>query len=266
MNRRFAAFYSGVVLAAAGSTPSWGAEPPAESAVRWTLKGSRIIACCCASPCSCRINKPPMHCHGCDYTTAVRIERGSIGKTRMDGVTYAFVGRAFSQDPETNWVYVYVSDTASDEQVRALTGVLQAGTKALGKRAPYIAGKFVGMRKAPLTYTVSAGGREHVARIPSILELTTRAIVLPGRKQPVISTGIFDDYGDRFVHAEAIAHTYRDPKVGREWDLTGRQANQADFLLTSERVAKGGIGWGCWSAHATLGTKDKYQEELVGHK
>jgi hypothetical protein len=249
----------------AGAAPATG-KALSEAAPRWELTGSRIIACCCGSPCPCRINQPPMSCHGCDFTTAVKIDRGYLGKTRMDGVAFTIVGRGFGQEKAANWVYVYVSDKARPEQVQALGAMLEAGGKSLGSKAEYIAGKFLGMRQVPMTYTIFADRREYNVSIPGILELKTRSIILPGRTKPVTSEGIFDDYGDRFVHAECLAHTYNDPQIRREWDLTGRQSNQADFTLTSDRVAKGDIGWACWSAHAELGSRAKYQEQLVGEE
>jgi hypothetical protein len=256
----------GTLVAGGGAARAdfFGSKPAVSSRVE--LKGSRIIACCCAAPCPCRINKPPMHCHGCDYTTAVRIDRGYLGKIRMDGVAFVITGRAFSEKPADNWAYVYVSDRATAAQVKALQGMMEEGGKALGDREKYIAGTFLGMRQVPMTYSITDGGRGHNATIPGVLELKTRSVILPGRTQPARSTGILDDYGDGFIHADCQAHTYRDARIDRDWDLTGRQANQAGFTMTSQRLAKGDIGWGCWSAHADLGTKDKYQEQLVGHE
>lgn len=258
----------GMLLTGAGQMMSSGAraEKPSEAgAPAWELKGSRIIACCCVAPCPCRINKPPTNCHGCDASTVVRIESGQIGGTRLDGLSFAIVGRSFSEDPKLNWSTVYVSDRANEEQLRALTGLLEAGVKALGGRARHLAGSALGIRQAPITYEITADGRGHNARIPGILDLKTRSIILPGRTNPAVSSGIFDDYGDQFVHADCLAHRYHDSRIRRGWDLTARQANQADFTLNPERLAAGGIGWGCWSAHADFGSTERYQEQLIGH-
>lgn len=234
------------------------------AAPAWELKGSRIIACCCTAPCPCRINKPPTFCHGCDATTAVRIDRGHLGRVRMDGVAYAVVQRSFAADVAGNWLTVYISDTASPAQVQALRAMFDESLKPLGKKLPYLVGKVLAIQSVPMTYHVSADRREHHATIPGILEVKTRAIILPGHRKPVVSTGIFDEFGDQFIHAEPLVHTYRDPTVGREWDLAGRQANQADFALNPKRVARGGIGWGCWSAHADFGSREKYPEQIIG--
>ena len=198
--------------------------------------GSRIIGCCCPSPCPCRLNKKPFHCHGCDHTDAVHIDKGHIGGVKMDGFSYVFVGRGFGDDKDKNWVYVYVTDKATEEQMKAFGGFLQGAVKAMGTKAPYLAGKFVGMRNVPITYTVSANRDEYGVVIPGILELKTRAIVNPGHKEPVVSTGIMDAFGDRFVHAECLSHKYKDASINYEWELTGRQSNFADFKL-AERTS-----------------------------
>lgn len=260
----------GLVLAgcAARSSSSSTHLSAASDPTPWRLSGARIIACCCNTPCPCRMNYKPTHCHGCDSTTAVHIDKGDIGGVDMAGMDWVVVACSFAEDKKANWNYVYVSDKASDEQLNALKSMFAEGGKALGEKYPYLAGRDVGMRKAPIKWTVSSDKREWSSQIPGILELKTRSIVLPGRSQPVMSTGIFDDFGDKFIHADCVVHTYNDPKAGYKWELAGKQCNQADFSLTSERVAKGDLTWACWSAHADLGDakKTQYQEKAIGHK
>jgi hypothetical protein len=249
-----------LILAAGCASAAPASPPPA-----FELTGSRIIGCCCAAPCPCRINKKPMHCHGCDHTDAVHVDRGHVGPVRMDGVTWVITGRGFGQDPAKNWVVVYLDDKATPEQEKALVDMLSADLKAWGPKAKHLAGAFKGVKRVPMTYTVSADRRSYDCVIPGILELKTRAIVNPGHTTPVVSTGIMDAFGDRFVHAEPIAHKYEDKALGYKWDLTGRQANHADFKLTPDRLAKGAIGWGCWTAHSDYDDKGKYVEELKDH-
>jgi len=67
------------------------------------------------------------------------------------------------------------------------------------------------------------------------------------------------------VHADCLAHKYSDAQAGYSWDLTGRQCNQADFVLDSAKLARGGIGWGCWTAHSDFGDGEKYGEQMLGH-
>lgn len=255
-----------VVLAAAGcSGAAKPASAPAAAAPEWKLEGSRIIGCCCVAPCPCRINKPPTHCHGCDAIVVVHIEKGHVGPVKMDGLNYVLAGRTLGEKPEGNWAYAYISDKATDEQMETLKALLEGEVKGLGPKAKYIVGRIAGMRKAPVTWEVSADRREMAGTIPGILEFRTRSIILPGHQAPVVSSGIFDDYGDRFIHADALVNKYNDPTAGYAFDLTRRQANQSDFVLDSIRAEQGGLGWGCWTAHPDFGAKDKYQEKDLDH-
>ena len=250
-----------LALAACASASKEKAAAPA-AAPAFELVGSRIIGCCCGAPCPCRINKKPFHCHGCDHTDAVHIDRGHIGNVRMDGLSWVVVGRGFGEDPAKNWVVVYLDEKATPEQEKVLVDTLSADLKAWGPKAKHLAGAFKGVKRVPIAYTVSADRRAWEASIPGILELKTVAHVNPGHAEPVVSTGIFDAFGDRFIHADCLKHTYEDKALGYKWDLTGRQANWADFRLTPERVGRGAIGWGCWTAHAEYKDSEKYQEQL----
>jgi hypothetical protein len=237
------------VLAAGCSSGGATSAKPAE-APAFELVGSRIIGCCCGTPCPCRLNKKPMHCHGCDHTDAVRVEKGHVGPVDMAGLKWVIVGRGFGEDPAKNWVVVYLDEKATPEQEKALGDMLGADLKAWGPKAKHLAGAFKGFKRVPIAYTVSADQREYAASIPGILELKTRAIVNPGHQEPVKSTGIMDAFGDKFTHADPLVHKYEDKALGYKWDLSGRQANFADFRLDPARVGKGAIGWGCWTAHS----------------
>src|SRR5262245_50649984 len=160
------------------------------------LRGSRIIGCCCQTPCSCRVNKKPMHCHGCDFTTAVHIDSGRFHGTDMSGMTWAVIGRGFGEDVSKNWVYVYYSDTATDEQVGAIKTMLESHlyTWKAKTKADSLADKYKGMSKAPMTNTDSADKREYNCEIDGgkTLDLRTHSIVLPGHTEPARLSGIFD--------------------------------------------------------------------------
>ncbi len=251
------------------STQRHAAAVPASARIAlpgdWELEGWRIIGCCCAAPCPCRINKKPMFCHGCDHTDVVHISKGHIGGVRVDGLDYAITGRVFAEDPKANWTYVYVNDRATEEQYKAITDWLGAQVKGMGPKADHLVGKFVGAREVPMTSTASRDGMEHGCEIPGILEIRTKAIVNPGLANPVVSTGVLDAFGDRFVHADAPVHKYQDPQLGYKYDLSGRQANHADFHLRStDPVAQ--HGWGCWTANAALGGTGEYQERMLKHE
>ncbi|MBC7834232.1 MAG: DUF1326 domain-containing protein [Phycisphaerales bacterium] len=231
----------------------------------WELNGSRIIACCCGTPCPCRLNKAPTNCHGCDNSTAVHIDRGQIDGVRMDGLDWIIVGRVFGQDPTLNWHYVYVSEQARAEQMAALEKFFTMSMAAIEMKKDHLTGSGLGMRRVPIRWDESSDGREWSAEVPGVLVIQTRSIIVPGQKEAVRSTGIFDDYGNSFTHADTLEHTLNDREIDRKWNLKGRQANQAHFAITDEIAGKGGMGWGCWSANAKLGGDSQYGEQLIGH-
>jgi hypothetical protein len=211
-----------------------------------------------------------MQAHGCEYTTAVRVEKGYLGKTRMDGFMWMQVGLGFAEEKPRNWVVVYVSDKATEEQAKAFTEWMGSGIKELDAKGkvPFLAGAIVGFKKVPMTWEAPAPEQYH-ASIPGILDLRIRAIHNPGHPEPVTSAGIMDDFGNAFVHCDTLAHTYKDPapelKKYDGWDLKGRQSNYADFSIGSDRKTTYTIGWGCWSAHKDLGSSEAYQERMLGH-
>ncbi|MBI1849635.1 MAG: DUF1326 domain-containing protein [Planctomycetes bacterium] len=229
------------------------------------LEGWRLIGCCCGSPCPCRINKKPMRCHGCDHTDVIHIDKGYLGTTDVSGITWVIAGRGFGEDVNQNWVYVYVTDKATDAQYKALGDMLNDDVKSWGDKAAFLAGKFVGMRKVPMTTALSPDGLGYSCKIPGILDIETCAIVNPGRTEPVKSSGIMDAWGDSFTQCNAKVHTLNDASIGYSWDLSGLQANFANFHLTPEKKAAGG-GWGCWTANAKYGDNSPYQEQLHDHK
>ncbi|MBI4566518.1 MAG: DUF1326 domain-containing protein [Planctomycetes bacterium] len=193
---------------------------------------------------------------------AVYIEKGNVGGTDMSGATWVITVRGAAEDTSTNWSHLYVSDKMTDAQIKVVTGMLEEEAKKLGPKAAYLFGKGAGMRKVPITYTVSADKKEWSATIPGILDLRVKALVPPGRSEPARSVGILDDFGDTIIHGQAIAHTYNDPQIGYSWDLTDRQSNWAPFHIGDFTTAK--IGWGCWTPHADLGDTSKYPEQKGG--
>ena len=261
------------VLLAACATTSDGAKDtkPANAAAasqadpNWELAGWRVIGCCCPTPCPCRLNKKPMSCHGCDHTDIVHVDRGSLGGVKMDGVTWVLVGRGFGEDVNGNWVYCYVDEKASEAQVASLQKFLGDTVAAWGPKAPHLAGKFVGLREVPMTVRADGEMQGYGVVIPGVLDFQVRTIVNPGRTDPVRSTGILDSFGDRFVHSDTLVHKLDDKSIGYSWDLAGRQSNHTTFVLNQKRLDQGGIGWGCWSAHSSLGDDDKYAEQLIHH-
>lgn len=55
--------------------------------IDWSLKGVEITACNCDWGCPCQFNALPTHGH-CRASTAIEIERGHFGETKLDGLRF----------------------------------------------------------------------------------------------------------------------------------------------------------------------------------
>jgi hypothetical protein len=273
------AFVRGLALVASMGVASMGvgcshARPAAPAATadlsnpgEWWVRGSRIIACCCGAPCPCRINKKPTHAHGCHNTTAVHIEEGNVRGVDVTDLTFAFVGKQYARDEASNYYAILIEQDATDAQIEAIQWLFGDAYKAITpEQAQHIFGTDKGVRRVAMSFQGGEGRREWSFQVPGMLDLRTRAIINPGHGSPVVTTGVLDDYGDRFVHADALAHTFKDSQLDVSWNLTGRQANQVDFAMSQRTWRHGGIGWGCWNAHAEADGGQPYLEELGEHK
>ena len=240
---------------------------PAMMEGSWRLEGVRLIGCCCHSPCSCRINKPPTYAHGCDSSTAVHIEKGHLNGVRMDGLSWVTAGLSFAEDTKNNWVVVYLDDRATAEQEQALTSWMTEGLKSMNPaKLKHLAGAFAGFKRAPIRWTADKGGDAFRCEIPGIYDFALKALRNPGHPEPITSTGILDDFGNSFVHGDTLTHVYKDAALPRDgWDLKGKQSNYATFTLASDLPTTYAIGWGCWSAHRDYGTRNTYQERDCCH-
>lgn len=252
---------SGLMLLGLGCASS----SPSMMEGSWRLEGTRLIGCCCNSPCSCRLNKPPSYVHGCDSSTAVHIDKGHINGVKLDGLNWVVAGLSFAEDTKNNWLVVYLDDRATPEQEAALKGWMEEGMKTIdAKKLAHLAGAFQGFRRAPIRWT--SGVEAYRCEIPGLYDFSLKALKNPGHPEPVTSTGILDDFGNSFVHGDTLAHLYKDPALPRDgWDLKGRQSNYASFTLASDLSTTYTVGWGCWSAHKDYGARDDYQERIPCH-
>lgn len=55
--------------------------------VKWSIKAREFVNCNCAYGCPCQFNALPTHGH-CDAVTAMQIDEGVHGNTRLDGLRF----------------------------------------------------------------------------------------------------------------------------------------------------------------------------------
>jgi hypothetical protein len=94
----------------------------------WSLKGRFTDACSCNAACPCVFGSPPTQGF-CEGNGLVEIEKGSYGDVSLDGVAAVVT---YHMGAEGTWTKYYVSDKASDEQMKAMSQLLPAALGFLG--------------------------------------------------------------------------------------------------------------------------------------
>ncbi len=79
----------------------------------WAIKGNHTESCCCDVACPCVFGSPPTMGH-CEGNSLLEIKEGHYEDISLDGISVVFTGRV------GEWVKYYVSEDATDEQVKAV--------------------------------------------------------------------------------------------------------------------------------------------------
>jgi hypothetical protein len=91
----------------------------------WALAGTWSDTCSCKVSCPCMFGSDPTEGF-CEGTSLVEIDKGHYGDVDFDGVT-AMVSYSAGQ-----WSRIYISDSATDEQVDAVASVLPLAVPFFG--------------------------------------------------------------------------------------------------------------------------------------
>ena len=103
---------------------------PAMSAAQsqlWAIKGNFVESCSCQPVCPCNFGLELMHTH-CDANALVEIANGHYRGVQLDGISVVFAFRLGA------WAKYYVSENASDEQVKAAVDLLESFKMAEGAK------------------------------------------------------------------------------------------------------------------------------------
>lgn len=83
----------------------------------WAVKGTWSDTCSCKVSCTCFMGSGPTE-HFCEGSSLVEIDEGHYGGVELDGLKAMFSHRI------GQWARIYVTDTATAEQVDALAAVI----------------------------------------------------------------------------------------------------------------------------------------------
>jgi hypothetical protein len=94
---------------------------------KWTMRGEYMESCNCDYLCPCIYTNPqgPATNDHCTAAMVFRIDEGSCGSTRLDGLKFALVIRSGKVMADGNWVFAGVVDEqANDTQRQALATIV----------------------------------------------------------------------------------------------------------------------------------------------
>ena len=94
---------------------------------QWTMRGQYMESCNCDYLCPCIYTNPqaPVTYDNCTAALVFRIDAGTFGDTRLDGLKFALVIRSGKIMADGNWIFAGVVDESADEgQRRALAAIV----------------------------------------------------------------------------------------------------------------------------------------------
>jgi hypothetical protein len=200
----------------------------------FAVEGIGFTQCqCTAYACPCRSNGHPTHgsCNAADFAS---IQRGYYGKVKLDGLKALVVGDMDNVKPELMWATIYFDQTTTPAQREAFTALYK-----------YMLGGWVGgptdflkgSKIVPIQFTESPDKTEYTLTIPGILE--EKAVLKRSKDgKPLHALPARDQWGNVIHYADNVVFKYYDKELGKQWDLSGRQANVKYFRTTSQMYAK----------------------------
>src|SRR5437667_9536324 len=144
---------------------------------KWSIRGEYMESCNCDYLCPCIYTNPqgPVTYDHCTAVMVFRIDEGSCGDTRLDGLKFALVIRSGKVMADGNWVFAGVVDeTADAAQRQALAAIVsgEAGGPPSFIRQNLVS-DFRGIQFKPIEFNLD--GLKRSASIPEILPLKLEA-------------------------------------------------------------------------------------------
>jgi hypothetical protein len=194
---------------------------------QWTMLGEYMESCNCDYLCPCIYTNPqgPVTHDHCTAALVFRIDAGSYGDTKLDGLKFALVIRSGKVMADGNWVFAGVVDEqADDAQRQALAAIVggEAGGPP-GFIRDNLVSDFRGVEFKPIEFNLD--GLKRATVIPDIVSFEIEGVASRNRS------------GEPF-YIDNTAHP-----AGRRLALArAKQMHVHGFGLDVEMVGKGNNG------------------------
>jgi len=173
---------------------------------KWSMRGEYMESCNCDYLCPC-IYTNPQAAVSYDHCTAAlifRIDAGTHGDTKLDGLKFALVIRSGKVMADGNWVFGGVVDARADEtQRQALTAIVggQAGGPPAFIRENLVS-DFRGIVYKPIEFNLD--GLKRSTAIPDVVSFEIEGVASRNRSgQPFYIDNTAHPAGQRLALARA---------------------------------------------------------------
>lgn len=199
----------------------------------YDLHGTLLEACSCGVLCPCWIGEDPDG-GTCDAFNAYHFDRGTVGGIDVSGLNYIRVARIPGNvlEPQSWTQVVFVDDTASDEQTRAL---VDAYDGKFGGPLADLAGlikETLAVQRVPIRHELADGaGRLRVG--DDLVYSEMHPFAGPDGTTTTLRDSLFSTVpGSPAYVGIADKHRVNLPQYDMVWELDGRNAIQADYELS----------------------------------
>jgi len=144
----------------------------------WKVAGEYIESCNCDYLCPCIFTNPqaPVTYDQCTSLQVYRIDKGSFGNVKLDGLAFALIIRSGKVMRDGNWIFACVVDAAGDEaQRKALTQIVSGEVGGPPKRVhDVLVGDFRGVTVKPFKF--KADGLKRTTAIEDVLDFAIEGV------------------------------------------------------------------------------------------
>ena len=193
---------------------------------KWTMRGEYMESCNCDYLCPCIYTNPqaPVTYDHCTAALVFRIDEGSCGDTKLDGLKFALVIRSGKVMADGDWIFAGVVDErADDAQRQALAAIVggEAGGPPSFNRENLVS-DFRGVQFKPVEFNLN--GLQRSVAIPDILAFEIEGVASRNRSgEPFYIDNTAHPAGRRLALArskETHVHGF-----GLDMDLVGKGNN-----------------------------------------
>ena len=195
----------------------------------WRISGEYMESCNCDYLCPCIYTNPQEGAtlDNCTASLVFRIDEGSSGGVKLDGLSFALLIRSGKVMADGDWVLGCVVDARADEVQRAALSAIVGGEAGgtPGMIRSKLVGDFRGVEFRPIEFRMD--GTRRSVEIPGVLSFEIAGVIpRHGGEDPICIDNTSHPAGRRL--ALARAKSYRVEGFGLDLEMIG-QGNNGHF-------------------------------------